>query len=103
MEVIAAPPWPESSQCGAPGQSPGYIFGLNSASAAPVGSIITLNHPTVGISVTSFITVAPSDLAFAVATLMSSTMTYANQAEGAPGTGCFIIPPPVPSPTLIMV
>ena len=66
---------------------PNYIFGLNSASTAPVGSVKMLNHPTLGISVTSLIKVAPSDLALAVEALMSSTATYASQNDGAPGMG----------------
>src|SRR4029077_12402562 len=78
-------------------------FGFHSPSAAPVGSRIMLNQPAPITSVTSFMIVAPNDFAFLVAASMSSTSTYANQADGAPGAGCFIIPPPVPLPGLIMV
>src|SRR5713226_6534537 len=45
---------------------PYFIFGCQRASAAPVGSMRTLNEPMPMTSVTSFITVAPSDLAFFV-------------------------------------
>ena len=44
-------------------------------SAAPVGSTMMLSQPMPMTSVTSFITVAPSALAFLVAAAMSSTST----------------------------
>jgi len=62
-----------------------------------------LKEPAPITSVASFITVAPRDLALPVAAFRSSTCTYAIHAEGAPGMGFFIMPPPVPSPTLIIV
>src|SRR5262249_9134260 len=83
--------------------SANYFFGFHSAKCAPVGSASTLNQPNSGISVTSFITLAPRDFAFLVEAWISSTSTYASQNEGAPGMGFFIMPPPVPSPTRIIV
>ena len=50
-------------------------FICQSASTAPVGSLITLNRPMSGISVTSLQTVAPRDFAFSVAAATSSTRT----------------------------
>ena len=70
---------------------------------APVGSTMMENEPISGTGVTSFITVAPNARAFFVAAATSSTSTYAIQNEGAPGIICFIIPPPVPSPTSTIV
>src|SRR5690349_10651810 len=73
-------------------------------SSAPVGSMMMLSQPKPGTSVTSLETFAPSARAFSVAASMSSTLTYASHTEGAPGTRCFIIPPPVPvSPTPTIV
>ena len=43
--------------------------------AAPVGSTMMLNQPIPGISVTSFTTWAPRDVAFAVDSFTSFTMT----------------------------
>jgi hypothetical protein len=54
---------------------PYFLFTCQRAIAAPVGSIRTLNEPMPVTSVTSFITVAPSDLAFFVEAAMSSTRT----------------------------
>ena len=59
-----------------------------------------LSHPMPAISLTSFITFAPSDEAFFVDALITATSTYGNQ-EPFSGMSCFIIPPPVPFPTLI--
>src|SRR4029077_12488225 len=83
--------------------TPQLPLGFQRPSVAPVGSTIMLNQPAPGISVTSLITTAPSDLAFSVAAAISSTSTYASHADNAPGTGCCMIPPPVPSPTWIIV
>src|SRR5665213_2520041 len=48
--------------------------------------------------------VPPSVFAFSVDAARSSTETYGTQTDGAPGMGCCIIPPPVPSsPTPIIV
>ena len=80
-----------------------YVLDFHKPSAAPVGSMKMLNQPAPGTSVTSFIRVAPSDWAFLVAAAISSTSTYASHVEGAPGMGCFMIPPPVPFSTLIIV
>jgi hypothetical protein len=55
--------------------NPYFALGFHKAIAAPVGSMRTLNEPTPMISVTSFITVAPSDLAFFVEVATSSTRT----------------------------
>jgi hypothetical protein len=52
-----------------------FFFGFHKPSAAPVGSVMMLSQPSPITSVTSFITVAPSDLAFCVAAAMSSTRT----------------------------
>ncbi len=54
-----------------------FAFGLgcHSASVAPVGSVKIENHPIPMTSVTSLITVAPSERALAVAALTSSTST----------------------------
>ena len=58
------------------GRRAGYrLVGFQRASAAPVGSTITLNQPTPGTSVASFMTFAPRDFAFWVAAPMSSTST----------------------------
>src|SRR5258705_11942094 len=43
--------------------------------AAPVGSMMMLNQPMLGTSWVSFMILAPRDLAFALAALMSSTRT----------------------------
>ena len=48
-------------------------LGCQSPSAAPVGSMMIENEPALGTSVTSRMTVAPSDFALAVAALTSST------------------------------
>src|SRR3954465_9871919 len=80
-----------------------FFFGFHSPRCAPVGSVIMLSQPMSATGVTSFITLAPSDLAFLVEASMSSTKTYESQNDGAPGIGFFIMPPPVPSPTPIMV
>jgi hypothetical protein len=53
--------------------------------------------------VTFLQTGAPSDFPLAVAATTSSTSTYGSQAVGTPGAGVFIMPPPVPSPTPIIV
>src|SRR5436190_15520602 len=79
------------------------FLGCQSPSIAPVGSVMMLNEPAPDTSVTSFITLAPSDRALLVAALMSLTRTWASHADEAPGIGFFINPPPVPSPTLIIV
>ncbi len=50
-------------------------LGFQRPSVAPVGSTIMLSQPAPMISVTSLITVAPSDLAFSVAAAISSTRT----------------------------
>ena len=50
-------------------------FGCQSPSIAPVGSVMMENEPAFGTSVTSRMTVAPSDLALAVAAAISSTRT----------------------------
>src|SRR5438105_11225191 len=96
-------PVPAFRQREASGYRRHFAFGCHSPSMAPVGSTMIENEPAFGTSVTSRMTVAPRDLALAVAAAMSSTRTYASQSEGAPGTGCFIMPPPVPSPTPIIV
>ncbi len=62
-----------------------------------------LSQPMPMTSVTSFITVAPSAMAFWVAAAMSSTETLASQNEGEPGIYCCIRTPPMPLPTWIMV
>src|SRR5262245_29292986 len=79
------------------------VFGFQSPRVAPVGSVIILIQPASGTSVTSRTILAPSDFAFSVAALMSFTSTYASHVDGSPGIGCFIIPPPVPVPGLIIV
>jgi hypothetical protein len=50
-------------------------FICQSARVAPVGSVITLNQPIPGISVTSLQIFAPRDLAFSVAATASATRT----------------------------
>ncbi len=52
-----------------------FAFGCHSPSAAPVGSVMIENEPAFGTSMTSRMTVAPSDLALAVAAATSSTRT----------------------------
>src|SRR6202022_416412 len=52
-----------------------FAFGCHSPSMAPVGSVMIENEPAFGTSMTSRITVAPSDLALAVAAATSSTRT----------------------------
>jgi hypothetical protein len=49
--------------------------GWNNAMVAPVGSVRTVAQPTFGISIGPLDTVAPSDFAFSVEALMSSTPT----------------------------
>lgn len=57
-------------------QRGGYIaMGFHSPSAAPVGSMMMLNQPVFGTSVTSFMIFAPRDFAFDVAAWMSLTCT----------------------------
>src|SRR5436853_66546 len=80
-----------------------FLLGFHRPRCAPVGSVMMLSHPMSATGVTSFMTLAPSDLAFLVEASMSSTKTYESQNDGAPGMGFFIMPPPVPSPTPIMV
>jgi len=45
-------------------------LGFQRARQAPVGSMMTLNHPAFITSVTSFVIVAPNSLAFLVAAAM---------------------------------
>jgi len=61
-----------------------------------------LSQPISITSVTSFMTSPPNDFAFFVAARISSTSTYTSHPAGPPGI-CFMIPPPVPFPTLIIV
>src|SRR5258705_6465681 len=87
----------------APKSSYQPFLGSQRPSAAPVGSVIMLNCPAPFTSAMSLTSLAPKDCAFFVAALTSSTFTYGTHIEGAPGIGFFISPPPVPSPTLIIV
>src|ERR1700730_12904188 len=80
-----------------------FALGCQSPIAAPPGSMMIEKEPASITSVTSLQTVAPSDFALAVAVATSSTSTYGSQAVGTPGAGVFIMPPPVPSPTRIIV
>ena len=63
-----------------------------------------LIHPKSPTSVLSNTTFAPSSLALPVELATSSTPTYASHCGGDPASAMlFSIPPPVPSPTPIMV
>ena len=63
-----------------------------------------LIHPNSPTSVLSITTLPPSSRAFRVELATSATPTYANQKGGAPASILLLnIPPPVPSPTLIIV
>src|SRR5207244_6226447 len=64
---------------------------------------ITLIQPASATSVLSIMTFAPSSFALRVKAATSSTPTYACQRGGDPGDWAVIIPPPVPSPTSIIV
>jgi len=74
----AAPPRlriPEGLRSTPSSDPPPRYLDFQSPSAAPVGSMMMLNQPASGTSVTSFTRVAPSDWAFLVAAAMSSTCT----------------------------
>src|SRR6516165_10795807 len=77
LALLAANPAsrPSGSGCRRYGRLAGdhLAFGCHSPSAAPVGSMMIENEPAFGTSVTSRITVAPSDFALAVAAVTSST------------------------------
>jgi hypothetical protein len=71
--------------------------------ADALDAAITLNQPYSPTSMMSCPMMAPSSFAFSVIAWMSSTPTQASQWGGTWGFGLVNIPPPVPSPTLIMV
>ena len=81
-----------------------YLRGLDCQKprVPPVGSTTMLIRPMSATGMESTMTLAPSCLAFWVEELTSATSTYGIHADGMP-LSAVIIPPPVPSPTPIMV